>query len=729
MKVHVINKKGAVLAYVLVVGAALLILAGLTVVFANSSIAKADSGIKSREAYLNAKSGIEYAKVIAKEAKIEIENQLTAFPESITSLPARESFYAYYDSLNGFVNRSGNPNNDSKFKNSAIQLTYELIHQVKEIPPIDEEDETSYDYNMVINFTSVGRSAKTSKLFDNRFTLKYQIEPLKGKVEFGSDEPGEGRVIVSEDTAFDANISCDVSCYLKNDNLSSFNQGASNANNHSIVYSNTVRGIDENLVLKANKIYFVGSPTMNMDGNNIGGIATLYSNYIYFKDNISISGMENSFRFELKPLSYNNCLAFFDNITITISYFDNSDQLHTVSKNLNGFYNFNNSSDILVDYRDGNLTWADFDDLSVKGSTTSLLENYDPYLINSNQLGISQVKSGRFEGWAADNGDLIAPNANTFSPSLSLQHPNDNNNRSNLLIVFANNLNNINSDIPLLLEAKQIRLTSGMSDFSPDSLSFGINKKAIIRTDMFSYYGGDIVNTGTSSSLVIESLSGQDVVPVYFERETVIGNNYFPPGFTLLTSGTDLLEEVKNIDLIEQAEIGDEKTKLDLYNETIVFSGDVLSFGKLVDIKAKGPICITIDANRLDFAGQGAVGSNTGELTLIPSDDSPITLYVVKDVIVTLRKKDDIVYSYLIKAGFYSIKTTLRFQDLEGSSGDTTEPPPGIPPESFQGITLQPGATKYESTPIAPIFAAPGVAVPYSSFVSDPSVEMKGIYK
>ncbi|NLY70478.1 MAG: hypothetical protein GX076_02170 [Clostridiales bacterium] len=726
MKIHMINKKGAVLAYVLIIGAALLILAGLTVVFANSSISKADRGIKSREAYLNAKSGIEYAKVIAKEAKAQIESQLMAFPESITSLPDREYFYAYYDPSDGFVKKSGSPNNDAKFKNSTIQLTYEINHQVTEIPPINEEDEPSYDYNMVINFTSVGRSSKASKLFDNRNILKYQIEPLKGKVEFGVDEPGEGQVIVSENAAFDANISCDVSCYFKNGNLSSFNHGSSYAENHSIVYSKTVTGMGDNLILRANKIYFLGSPTMNINGSNLGGTATLYSNYIYFKDDMLIKGIENPFRIEFKPLSYSSCIVFFDNTTITVSYYDDSNHLQTVSRNLNGFYRFD---DYLFDYKDGSLSWADFESLRERGSIATLLEKYDPYIISPNQLGISQIKSGRFEGWSVDNGNLNTSNANSFSPSLSLLYPDDSNKKSDLLIVFANNLNNIDGDSPLVLEAKQIRLVSGMSDYNPDSLSFDNNKRVVIRTDMLSYYGGDIVNTGTSNSLIIESLSGQEAVPIYFERETVIGNNRFTAGYFLLTSGTDLLEEVKNIDLIEQNEIGDEKTELELYNETIVFSGDVLTFGKLVDIKANGPICITIDANRLDFKGQGAVGSNTGELTLIPSDDSPITLYVVRDVIVTLRKKDDIVYSYLIKAGFYSIRSTLRFGDLEGSSEGAPDPPPGVPPETFEGITLQPGAKNYDSTPIAPIFPAPGVPVPYSSFVPDPNLEMKGIYK
>jgi len=152
-----------------------------------------------------------------------------------------------------------------------------------------------------------------------------------------------------------------------------------------------------------------------------------------------------------------------------------------------------------------------------------------------------------------------------------------------------------------------------------------------------------------------------------------------------------------------------------------------LTFDKQVLVEAIGPTSVTIDSNRVILNGPG--GGNKGDLVLTPQNsNTPITLYIVKDLVVTICKKLVIEDTFVIKAGFYLISTEIKFSELEGRDAETTPPPPDVPPETYEGISLMTGTVNYESTPIAPIFSAPGVTVPYSRFTLEPS-EMGGIYK
>lgn len=741
------SKKGAVLAYVIIISAAMIILAAMAVSAANASIGTAYNGIRSREAYLNAKSGIEYAKVISAGLRNEITEQLNTSPGSITALPAAETRYAYYSEEDGFHSEAGISGTDPDFRSSPIQLTYVIEHQVAEIPT-ENEDEIKYDYNMLIDFTSVGKSIRQNSLFDwfssKGTMLKYRIEPLKGAVVIGTNTTGGpvegGEMLISEDTAFDANISADMSCYLRGNgtltaSMHSFNDGPAFASDHSIVYTKTIRSIEPGLMIRANKIYFTADPSIIADragaADNQPGI--LSANNIYFRKNITITNIGDSYSLQFRPLSGSACVVFFDNITVNISYYDSSNILRNASRNINGLYRFTNTYNYLFDIqRDpGGVTfqWADLEALKItnKPDITDALEMFDPYIARSWELGILNVRSGRYEGWAVDNGSLSASNGDSFTEALSFLKPPAANNNENLVILYANSFSNIFDNDPLVYSAKQIRLTSSMSD-DPGGLTVPANKQIKFRTDLFSYYGDDIIDGGENNEFIVESLNGEQVVPLYFEAPTLIGANSFPAGYTLLASGTDLMDDSVAA-TITQVDIPTDSQSLALNEQTIVFKDDVLIFDKQVYVDAIGPTSITIDANNVVLNGPGGVGANAGDLTFTPKDsNTPITLYIAKDLVVTFCKKMEVTHTFVIKAGFYLISTQIKFSQLEGRDAETTEPPPGTPPETYQGITLMTGTINYESTPIAPIFSAPGVTIPYSSFTPEPA-EMGGFYR
>ena len=202
------NKKGAVLAFVIIIGTALFILVAMATLAANASISISDTGTKAREAYINAKSGIEFSKVLVTNTKNEVSDQLSVSPGSIVNLPETERHYAYYSPVDGFHGEPDISNTDPNFVNSPIQITYDINHQVTVNPLPTTDGSISYDYDLLIQITSVGKSFRPSSIIgilDKGTTLKYNIEPLKGSVVLGSG--GTGEVLISKNSAFDANIS------------------------------------------------------------------------------------------------------------------------------------------------------------------------------------------------------------------------------------------------------------------------------------------------------------------------------------------------------------------------------------------------------------------------------------------------------------------------------------------------------------------------------------------
>lgn len=735
------SKKGAVLAYVIIIGAALIILAAMAALAANSSITMADTGIKTREAYLNAKSGVEYSKVIAMDVRTEIYAQLSASPSSITTLEDEER-YAYYDVSTGFHNDPAVTSTSAAFLDSPIQITYLIDHTVTEIPPATTDEAISYDYDLKIVFDSVGRSIKPGSMIgfmEDGISLKYVIEPLSGTAVMGSTTEGEAteEVIISSGSAFDCNLSADMSCYLRGNggttaSLYSFNNGTTYATGHSIVYSKPIRLIESDLSIRANKIYFKGSPSINTNRETIAEPqqATLNANYIYIGNNLSFTEINDDYQFNILSLDgTGSCTVFFDNVYFTVSYYDDSSVLHTENVLLDGYYQLNGPLFQCIYGAEGvTFQWADFSTLKITSSTdvTEASRNFDPYLTHTQTLGISAVQSGRYANWAVDSGTLSTADANSFSELLSfLQPPSGDNNAANMVIVYANSLGDILDNDPLELTAKQIRVASSMSD-SPPTFTVPANKQMEFNTDMLMYYGGNIIDGGTNNSFIINSLSGQDVVPVYFEKTTGIGSNLFLAGYTLVASGSNLFED-EAAEVVTQEDVNSDYT---LTAQSVLFEGDengILYIGKLVDIVADGPTCVTINTQFIDLGGPGV--GNVGELTLDPSN-GPITLYIVQDLYIRTYKHSTITSTVLIKAGFYSITTTTSLGDLQGDSSPPPEDvPPDVPSGTYDGVAFETPYDQQYGTSIIPIFTAPGVPViSPGTFNALPIAEFGGIY-
>ncbi|MDD4583816.1 MAG: hypothetical protein PHR60_06450, partial [Eubacteriales bacterium] len=575
-------------------------------------------------------------------------------------------------------------------------------------------------------------------------TLKYEIEPLKGAVVIGSGEggePGEAEVLVTEDSAFDANISADMSCYLRMDDsaakLYGFNNQSTFAKMHSIVFTKPILKSDVGLAIKANKIYFLGSPSININREDSSDTMpySLYANYIYFGHDISITNINDTTRFELKPLlAGGTCTVFFDDITLTVSYYDSVNQLHTETKELDGYYQFGGTSnflyDVLKNYEGVIFQWPDYESmkLTAPAAVAEVNNKFDPYLIRPNFLGLSKIGSGRFEGWSDDNGHIYTNNGNTFNDLLSFLYPtNSESNVSNMVILYANSFNNILDDNPLILKAKQIRLAASMAD-NPAGFSIPANKYITFETDLFSYYGGNISDQGTNNSLILKSKSGGATVPVYIAQATQIGSYSFPAGYFLLADGINLLDSDSNaVATVSQTEIPASGDTIELTSKSILFEGSLLEFNKKANIIANEPTTVTINADRINFYHEGAGGGNRGDLVLKPSEENPILLYITKDLVVSKSKKGEISTFYVIKAGFYLITQEVSLETLEADPNQTN-PVTGVS-GIYEGLAMS-EPTSY-STPIPPVFSAPGVPVHTgnSSFTPISGAEMGGIYK
>lgn len=148
-----------------------------------------------------------------------------------------------------------------------------------------------------------------------------------------------------------------------------------------------------------------------------------------------------------------------------VSYYDSVNQLHTETKQLDGYYQFGGTSnflyDVLKNYEEVVFQWPDYGTMKLTAPAAVAGKLIINLILTSPGL-ISWAfpnGSGRFEeGWSDDNGHLYTNNGNTFNDLLSFLYPiNSESNASNMLILYANSFNNILDDKPLILKAKQIR--------------------------------------------------------------------------------------------------------------------------------------------------------------------------------------------------------------------------------------------------------------------------------
>lgn len=753
------SKKGAVLAYVLIIGAGLMILAAMAVIAASSSISMSDTGVKSREAYLNAKSGIEYSKIIAQNLGTQVSGQLAASPASIATFPLYETRYAYYDKgEDAFHSETGITATSSAFQASPIQITYLIKHVVKERPQASSDSAITYDYDLKIKFTSVGRSNRPFNmpfLTDSAIKMDYVIKPLKGSGVLGGAATTSSAAfeILSTGSAFDCDISQDMSCYLRGDDttaaLHNFNNSSTSyAADHSIVFSKTLKATEANAIQRANKMYFLGNPlSINVNRNSITGntvdSSSLYSNYIYINNDISFSNIRSPYSFSIYPLS-GDCIVFFDNVKLTVSYYPNtySTTPTVYTKTLNGFYSI--YGNLFRCYRQGNTlrfdttTWNSID--SSKETDTATIKTYrnqfDPYLVYPEYLGIQKATSGRTAGWTADTGTYdAATSADYFTTAVNFLVPPAADRTSELVIMYANSFNTAFPNTTVQYKAKQIRLATSMADSPPD-FNIPAGKKLDFKTDIFSYYGGDITDSGTNNSFSVTSLSGKDVVPIYFARETYIGNNVFPAGYALVTSGTNLLDDTAQ-DSLQTTDIWYPGETLSA--SSILLKGNqygVLRIRWFSEVNAVGPTTVTIDASDLILSGiviPEITDNTVGDLVLTPPSGGAITMYIVRDMYVRTQPLSDWQISkvVLIKAGFYRVENPLSFLSL---LGDDSPLPPGAPTSDesvWAGTAFVTDPAKQEQGyKIEPVFIAPGITTVTSEgyFMNIPIATMGGIY-
>lgn len=188
MKHLVNNKKGIALAYVIIIGAALLILATMAALAANASIGVSDSGIKSREAYLSAKSGIEYAKIkvadTTNNAMSNLRDEILIYeedPDHVVELEDK-TYYGYGDLTNGFTMQMNGiiTPTSSEFQNAPIQITYKESHHLTSTPSITSPDAITFMDEITIDVTSIGNSSELTalKIFDQGIKLTYQVQRI-----------------------------------------------------------------------------------------------------------------------------------------------------------------------------------------------------------------------------------------------------------------------------------------------------------------------------------------------------------------------------------------------------------------------------------------------------------------------------------------------------------------------------------------------------------------------
>ena len=202
-----INKKGVVLAYVIIIGAALIILAAMAAAAANATIGISDSGKKTREAYLSAKSGIEFAKTkidsTTSAAMTNLTNEVDLNAEDPDhDVTVSDELYYGYGSLDaGFtmpMNSSITPSNPL-YADAPIQIVYEVAHQLVTTESTVTPGAFNYEDHLTITVTSTGNSEHStaiSGLLNSGITQTYQYEAA---VSVDGDVPFDPNVIPETD--------------------------------------------------------------------------------------------------------------------------------------------------------------------------------------------------------------------------------------------------------------------------------------------------------------------------------------------------------------------------------------------------------------------------------------------------------------------------------------------------------------------------------------------------
>lgn len=201
------NKKGAALALVLMIGVVVAALGAVVFTMANSSIANADAGIKSKEAYNNAKSGYDFIRKLVPEAfeiaEDEMSTELAKKEGDSSYAPAVGTtttiFLGYMDESGEFIFKEMFPanqisNDTPEFKNARIQVGLDFERTLSFVETDSETKAGTFTLTSTITAWSTGRSNEVSAFTDvleKGITLDYSTSYTDSKSfqgEEGNDE-------------------------------------------------------------------------------------------------------------------------------------------------------------------------------------------------------------------------------------------------------------------------------------------------------------------------------------------------------------------------------------------------------------------------------------------------------------------------------------------------------------------------------------------------------------